>query len=63
MLEQQMPDTTTQQPTDPQTMTQLEGIRQKVFMDGIFPSKTQAANPWSSIPNNSGPEWPEASPL
>ena len=33
MLEQQMPDTTTQQPTDPQTMTQLEGIRQKVFMD------------------------------
>ena len=33
MLEQQMPDTTTQQSTDPQTMTQLEGIRQKVFMD------------------------------
>ncbi|MGZ3608587.1 MAG: ribonucleotide reductase N-terminal alpha domain-containing protein, partial [Ktedonobacteraceae bacterium] len=33
MLEQQMPDTTTPQPTDPQTMTQLEGIRQKVFMD------------------------------
>ncbi|MGZ3616317.1 MAG: ribonucleotide reductase N-terminal alpha domain-containing protein, partial [Ktedonobacteraceae bacterium] len=33
MLEQQLPDTTTQQPTDPQTMTQLEGIRQKVFMD------------------------------
>jgi ribonucleoside-diphosphate reductase alpha chain len=33
MLEQQKPDTTTQQPTDPQTMTQLEGIRQKVFMD------------------------------
>jgi ribonucleoside-diphosphate reductase alpha chain len=33
MLEQQKPDTTTQQPTDSQTMTQLEGIRQKVFMD------------------------------
>jgi ribonucleoside-diphosphate reductase alpha chain len=33
MLEQQIPDTTTQQPADPQTMTQLEGIRQKVFMD------------------------------
>ena len=33
MLEQQIPDTTTQQSTDPQTMTQLEGIRQKVFMD------------------------------
>ena len=33
MLEQQMPETTTQQPADPQTMTQLEGIRQKVFMD------------------------------
>ncbi len=33
MLEQQKPDTTTQQPTDTQTMTQLEGIRQKVFMD------------------------------
>ena len=33
MLEQQMPDTNTQQSTDPQTMTQLEGIRQKVFMD------------------------------
>ncbi len=32
MLEQK-PDTTTQQPTDSQTMTQLEGIRQKVFMD------------------------------
>jgi ribonucleotide reductase alpha subunit len=33
MLEQQKPDTTTQQSTDSQTMTQLEGIRQKVFMD------------------------------
>src|SRR5881396_3652075 len=33
MLEQQKPNTTTQQHTDPQTMTQLEGIRQKVFMD------------------------------
>src|SRR5436305_1718275 len=33
MLEQQKPNTTTQQPTDPQTMTRLEGIRQKVFMD------------------------------
>jgi ribonucleoside-diphosphate reductase alpha chain len=33
MLEQQKPDTTTQQPTNSQTMTQLEGIRQKVFMD------------------------------
>jgi ribonucleoside-diphosphate reductase alpha chain len=33
MLEQQKPNTTTQQPTDTQTMTQLEGIRQKVFMD------------------------------
>src|SRR6059058_131427 len=32
MLEQQKPNTTTQQHTDPQTMTQLEGIRQKVFM-------------------------------
>src|SRR5438876_10347533 len=32
MLEQK-PDTTTQQPTDSQTMTQLEGILQKVFMD------------------------------
>src|SRR5438876_7589939 len=33
MLEQQKPNTTTQQHTDDQTMTQLEGIRQKVFMD------------------------------
>src|SRR5436190_10976348 len=33
MLEQQKPNTTTQQHTDPQTMSQLEGIRQKVFMD------------------------------
>src|SRR5574340_599687 len=33
MLEQQNPDTTTQQPKDDQTMTKLEGIRQKVFMD------------------------------
>ncbi len=33
MLEQEKPDTTTQQPTDTQKMTQLEGIRQKVFMD------------------------------
>jgi ribonucleoside-diphosphate reductase alpha chain len=33
MLEQQKPDTTTQQTTDSQTMIQLEGIRQKVFMD------------------------------
>src|SRR5216683_2820650 len=33
MLEQQKPDTTTQQSTDSQTMTQLEGIRHKVFMD------------------------------
>src|SRR5438552_9841455 len=32
MLEQK-PDTTTQQSTDSQQMTQLEGIRQKVFMD------------------------------
>jgi ribonucleotide reductase alpha subunit/intein/homing endonuclease len=33
MLEQQKPDTTTQQPTNSQKMTPLEGIRQKVFMD------------------------------
>src|SRR5438552_17717148 len=33
MLEQQKPDTTTQQPTSSQQMTTLEGIRQKVFMD------------------------------
>jgi ribonucleoside-diphosphate reductase alpha chain len=33
MLEQQNPDVTTQQPKDDQAMTQLEGIRQKVFMD------------------------------
>ncbi len=33
MLEQEKPDTTTQQPIDAQKMTQLEGIRQKVFMD------------------------------
>src|SRR5712692_9194350 len=33
MLEQQKPGTTTQQPTDSLKMTQLEGIRQKVFMD------------------------------
>src|SRR5258708_8931499 len=33
MLEQQKPGTTTQQPTDSPKMTQLEGIRQKVFMD------------------------------
>jgi ribonucleoside-diphosphate reductase alpha chain len=33
MLEQQKPDTTTQQPADSQKMTPLEGIRQKVFMD------------------------------
>src|SRR5437667_8294826 len=33
MLEQEKPDTTTQQPTDSQKMTHLEGIRQKVFMD------------------------------
>ncbi|HXX78038.1 MAG TPA: adenosylcobalamin-dependent ribonucleoside-diphosphate reductase [Ktedonobacteraceae bacterium] len=33
MLEQQNPGTTTQQPKDDQAMTQLEGIRQKVFMD------------------------------
>jgi ribonucleoside-diphosphate reductase alpha chain len=33
MLEQQKPSTTTQQSTDSQTMTHLEGIRQKVFMD------------------------------
>ena len=33
MLEQEKPTTTTQQPTAPETMTQLEGIRQKVFMD------------------------------
>src|SRR2546427_10825414 len=33
MLEQEKPDTTTQQPTDTQKMTHLEGIRQKVFMD------------------------------
>src|SRR5207248_3093065 len=32
MLEQK-PGTTSQQPTDSQKMTQLEGIRQKVFMD------------------------------
>src|SRR6266480_4104013 len=33
MLEQEKPDTTTQQPTDSQKMAYLEGIRQKVFMD------------------------------
>ncbi len=33
MLEQEKPDTTTQQPADSQKMTHLEGIRQKVFMD------------------------------
>src|SRR3989440_2715851 len=33
MLEQEKPDTTTQQPTDSQKMAHLEGIRQKVFMD------------------------------
>jgi ribonucleoside-diphosphate reductase alpha chain len=33
MLEQQKPDSTTQRSTDPLTTTQLEGIRQKVFMD------------------------------
>jgi ribonucleoside-diphosphate reductase alpha chain len=33
MLEQQKPGTTTQQSTDSLKMTQLEGIRQKVFMD------------------------------
>ncbi len=33
MLEQEKPATTTQQPTSPEKMTQLEGIRQKVFMD------------------------------
>src|SRR6266699_3836248 len=33
MLEQEKPDTTTQQPNDSQKMTHLEGIRQKVFMD------------------------------
>src|SRR5207248_11272078 len=33
MLEQEKPDSTTQQPTDSQKMTHLEGIRQKVFMD------------------------------
>src|SRR5437764_12127630 len=33
MLEQEKSDSTTQQPTDSQKMTHLEGIRQKVFMD------------------------------
>src|SRR5256712_7731372 len=33
MLEQQKPATTTEQPTNSPKMTQLEGIRQKVFMD------------------------------
>src|SRR6266702_7532588 len=33
MLEQKKPTTTTQKSTDSQKMTQLEGIRQKVFMD------------------------------
>src|SRR5947208_13290061 len=33
MLEQQKPNTTSQQHTDSQKMTHLEGIRQKVFMD------------------------------
>src|SRR5690348_3603819 len=33
MLEQKKPTTTTQKSSDSQQMTQLEGIRQKVFMD------------------------------
>src|SRR5438034_5841969 len=33
MLEQEKPDTMNQHPTDSEKRTQLEGIRQKVFMD------------------------------
>src|SRR5947199_7841090 len=49
MLEQEKPDSTTQQPTDSQKMTQLEGIRQKVFMDR-YSLKDANGNPLEFYP-------------
>src|SRR2546421_861380 len=49
MLEQEKPDTTTQQPTDSQKMAHLEGIRQKVFMDR-YSLKDPAGQPLEFYP-------------